>query len=233
MACPGPAPAAGRRSPRPRRRRPGARAPRGPGSRRTSSRENTCLPSPTGPTSRISRKAALSGGSVGGATRQARAVITSVPNRTSLPTGASKALTRAVTLSSPWSCATRFGRLGPSARAGKATSARRAAASVAAERDAAPSPHPLPSPTGEGANTRRRRLMPPLPRASVGEGWGEGAAARSMPSCARSRLTSALDRHPAAAHPRRRSRRGPSRPGRRPPGRPARPAWRRPSRRRR
>ena len=72
------------RSRSPRCRRPGAPGRKPPGWRRTSSRR-TDRParhptSDAGGSSRISRNAALSGGSVGGVSRQARATTSSVPN---------------------------------------------------------------------------------------------------------------------------------------------------------
>ena len=70
-AAPAPAPAA-RRSRPPRRRRPGARARTATGWRRTSSRVNAVFGSRARVATLISRKAALSGGSVGGVSRQAR-----------------------------------------------------------------------------------------------------------------------------------------------------------------
>jgi len=54
-----------------------------------------------GRTSQMSRKEALSGGSSGGRFSQVRAMISSVPKRTTSPTGASMVVTRAVTLSNP------------------------------------------------------------------------------------------------------------------------------------
>ena len=89
---PAPAPPArapgARRSRSPRHRRPGAPAPRATGSRRTSSRVNAVSVSLPGSATAISRKAALSGGSVGGVSRQARGVMRSVPKAASVPTGA-------------------------------------------------------------------------------------------------------------------------------------------------
>ena len=76
---------------------------------------NAVLVAVPGSATLISRKAALSGGSVGGVFRQARAVIRKVPKATSVPIGSRSSLVRAVILSSACSSATRLASTGPSA----------------------------------------------------------------------------------------------------------------------